>query len=58
MVAEAFQAIRGRARVGDLDGLVGVLGAHRLHHALTHLDILDAAGPTTAAGLGQIPVAV
>ena len=29
MVAEGFQAIRGGARVGDVEGMVEVLGAHR-----------------------------
>ena len=41
MVAEGFQAIRGGARVGELEGMVEVLGAHRLHHALAHLELID-----------------
>jgi hypothetical protein len=44
LVAEGFQAIRQGARVGELDGLVEVLAAHRLHRALAHLELLDAAG--------------
>jgi hypothetical protein len=42
LVAESFQAIRHGARVGELDGLVEVLAAHRLHRALAHLELLDA----------------
>jgi hypothetical protein len=44
LVAESLQAIRRGARVGELDGLVEVLAAHRLHRALAHLELLDAAG--------------
>ena len=42
MVAEGFQAIRDGARAGEVEGLVEVLSAHRLHRALAHLELLDA----------------
>jgi hypothetical protein len=41
MVAEGFQAIRGDARVGDVGGMVEVLRAHHLHHALAYLELID-----------------
>jgi hypothetical protein len=41
MIAEGFQAIHRGARVGDVQGMVEVLGAHRLHQALAHLELID-----------------